>query len=284
MPPKILNGLSFDVEEFFQAHNLARAAPPGRWDTFQSRVDMQVDTVLETLQSAPGGRLKATFFFLGWVAERHPDMVRKVAGQGHEIASHGYGHQFIYRQSQSQFRDDLRKSLAILENIAGQKVQGYRAPSFSITRDCLWALDIIKEEGLSYDSSLFPVYLGNRGGVMERFTPHRIRAGLCEIPVASLPVMGLRIPLSGGFYFRFYPSFFTRRGIRSMNRRGESAVLYFHPWEFDPEQPKLAGIPAFSRFRHYVNLKTNLLKLKSMLSSFQWAPLKEIALKYRNEI
>lgn len=273
----VLNGLSFDVEEFFQAHNLARAAPPERWDSFPSRVQYQMELILRTLEEAD---IKATFFFLAWVAERHRDMVKKVMRQGHEIATHGYGHQFVYRQSQAQFKDDLKKSLTILEDITGQKVLGYRAPSFSITRNCLWALDIIREAGLEYDSSLFPVYLGSRGGVVNRFLPHEIRERLWELPVASLPIMGVRFSLSGGFYFRFYPYSLTRWGIEKINHSGEPAVLYFHPWEFDQAQPRLKGIPALSGLRHYVNLKTNLGKLNSLLTAFKWAPLKEVILKW----
>ncbi len=277
MSPEILNGLSFDVEEFFQAHNLARAAPSERWDSIASRVQYQMELILETLEEA---NIKATFFFLAWVAERHKDLVKKVIKQGHEIATHGYGHQFVYKQSQAQFKDDLKKSLTILEDITGQKVLGYRAPSFSITRNCLWALDIIREAGLKYDSSLFPVYLGSRGGVINRFLPHEIRERLWELPVASLPVASIRFPLSGGFYFRLYPYSLTRWGIEKINRSGEPAVLYFHPWEFDQAQPRLKGIPAFSGFRHYVNLKTNLGKLKSLLTAFKWAPLQEVILKW----
>lgn len=277
MPLKIVNGLSFDVEEFFQAHNLARVAPMDGWDSFPSRIQYQVELILKTLEETG---TKATFFFLAWVAERHKEIVKKVMNEGHEIATHGYGHQFVYRQSQAQFKDDLKKSVTILEDITGGKVLGYRAPSFSITRSCLWALDIIKEMGLTYDSSLFPVYLGNRGGVTGRFTPHEIRKGLCELPVASMPLMGLRMPISGGFYFRFFPYSFTRWGIENLNRRGEPAVLYFHPWEFDSSQPKFNGIPLFLKYRHYVNLKINLVKLKSVISAFQWAPLKEVVLSY----
>lgn len=272
-----LNGLSFDVEEFFHAHNLARIAPADSWEAFPSRVQYQVDLVLRTLEETSK---KATFFFLGWVAERHSDIVKKVMSQGHEIATHGYRHQLVYRQSQSQFKDDLKKSVTILEDITGQKILGYRAPSFSITRNCLWALDIIRETGLRYDSSLFPVYLGNRGGVTNRFTPHEITGGLCELPVASLPLMGVRLPLSGGFYFRFFPYPFTRWGIERINRRGEPAVLYFHPWEFDSLQPKFNGIPVLLKYRHYLNLGKNLGKLKSLLSLFQWVPLKELVSKW----
>lgn len=277
MSTEILNGLSFDVEEFFQAHNLARVAPPDRWDSFTSRIRYQVELILRTLDETG---TKATFFFLAWVAERHKEIVKKVMNEGHEIATHGYGHQFVYRQSKTQFKDDLKKSVTILEDITGKKVLGYRAPSFSITRSCLWALDIVKEEGLKYDSSLFPVFLGNRGGVMSRFIPHEIRRGLCELPVASMSLMGVRLPLSGGFYFRLYPYSFTRWGIEKLNHRGEPAVLYFHPWEFDPLQEKFNEIPLFLKFRHYLNLEKNLAKLKSLLTSFHWAPLEEVVLKY----
>lgn len=277
MSSKILNGLSFDVEEFFHAHNLARAVPQNKWESIPSRIEYQVEHVLRTLEET---NTKATFFFLAWVAERHKTIVKKVREQGHEIASHGHGHQFVYRQNRVQFKDDLKKSIAILEDITGEKVQGYRAPSFSITRSCLWALDILKEEGLNYDSSLFPVYLGNRGGVTRRFVPHEILPGLYELPVASIPILGLRLPLSGGFYFRLYPFSFTRRGIEKLNSKGEPAILYFHPWEFDSAQPKFNDIGFFLKFRHYVNLDTNMAKLKNLLTSFQWAPLKEVILRY----
>lgn len=275
MIPEIVNGLSFDVEEYFHAHNLAAAVTREKWDSFPSRIQYQLDIILETLGEAG---IKATFFFLAWVAEKHKETVKKVLSCGHEIATHGYEHQFVYRQSQVQFRDDLKKSLAILENITGQKVLGYRAPSFSITKNCLWALDTIQEEGLKYDSSLFPVYLGNRGGVMNRFTPHEIGVGLLEIPVASLPVMGVRLPMSGGFYFRFYPYSLTNWGIKRINYRKESAVLYFHPWEFDPAQPKFRKINSVLKYRHYVNLGNNLNKLKHLLASFRWVPLRELAI------
>lgn len=272
-----LNALSFDVEEFFQAHNLSRAAPPASWEKFPSRIDSQMELILSILREAD---IRATFFFLGWVAERHREIVRKVMDEGHEVASHGYGHQFVYLQAREHFREDLRKSLNILQDITGKKVLGYRAPSFSITRNCSWALDIIREEGFQYDSSLFPVYLGDRGGMTKHFSPHKIREGLWELPVASITFLGLRLPLSGGFYFRLFPYSLTHWGVEKINLQGNPAVLYFHPWEFDPAQPHLKGIPLLSRFRHYVNLKSNENKLKSLISAFRWASLEEIVLKW----
>lgn len=286
-----LNALTVDVEEHFQVHNFEKVVDRGRWDRYPSRVVANTERILKLLEEH---RTHATFFILGWVAERHPHLVREIARAGHEIASHGYAHELIYRQKPQEFAADLARSLNAIQAALGQRfaegstapaqapiaadVVGYRAPAFSITRQSLWALDILKDHGIRYDSSIFPLALHDRYGISDagRFAS-RLENGLWEFPVATLRLGGRNLPVAGGGYFRLSPSWLNKLAIKAINREGEPAVIYLHPWEFDPEQPRISGASAMSRFRHYINLRSTEDKLRSLLSSeLRFAPIREV--------
>lgn len=271
-----LNALTFDLEEYFQVSNFERYFPRSQWDGVSSRLEEGCKKILEILEPL---QVKSTFFVLGWLAERHSRLIREIHQKGHEIASHGYSHELVYRLGPKAFREDLQKSKEILESIIGERVVGYRAPSFSIVKDSLWALDILLDEAFLYDSSIFPIR-HHRYGI-----PHACPTAHCvlerednllyEFPPMTLSLFGRKIPLGGGFYFRFFPLWLVKWGVRQHNSRGDPAVLYLHPWEFDTGQPK---VPAdwLSRFRQYANLHTTGKKLATILQEFSFAPLKRI--------
>jgi polysaccharide deacetylase family protein (PEP-CTERM system associated) len=286
-----LNALTVDVEEHFQVHNFEKVVDRRRWDTYPSRVVASTQRILKLLEEH---KTHATFFILGWVAERHPHLVREIARAGHEIGTHGYAHELIYRQKPEEFAADLARSLDAIQAALRQRfaegstapapppitadVVGYRAPAFSVTRESLWALDILKDHGIHYDSSIFPVTLHDRYGISDagRFAS-RLENGLWEVPVSTLRVGGRNLPVAGGGYFRLSPSWLNKLAIRAINWEGEPAVVYLHPWEFDPEQPRIPGASPLSRFRHYVNLASTEDKLRSLLSSeLKFAPIREV--------
>ncbi len=266
---QIANALSFDIEDYFQVSNFERLAPFERWEQFEPRVEENTRKILDLL--AVHG-VQATFFILGWVAERFPGLVKKIAAGGHEIGTHGYRHRLVYTLTREEFREDLRRSISLIEEAAGKKVLGHRAPSFSITGKSLWAVDVLREEGLKYDSSIFPVRHPRYGIPGAPPRPHEIRPGFWEFPLSTLKLGRFKLPIAGGGYFRLYPYRLTRWGIRRLNRRSLPAVVYLHPWEFDPDQPRLqASLQA--RFRHYTNLKKTAGRLDRMLGEFSFAPL-----------
>jgi polysaccharide deacetylase family protein (PEP-CTERM system associated) len=261
----VKNALSFDVEEYFQVSNFAAIAPVERWGEWTSRLDVGLDRILALLEEL---RLHATFFVLGWNAERRPDVVRRLASLGHEIASHGMSHRLVYEIGPAAFREEVRRSKALLEDLTGRAVLGYRAPSFSITRESLFALDVLVEEGYRYDSSIFPVRHHRYGIPDAPRRPHRAGPGLAlwEFPPLTVRFAGANVPLAGGGYLRLLPAALVIAGIRRANREGIPAMTYLHPWEFDPGQPRLpAG--ALTRFRHYVNLSRTESKLRRILAS-----------------
>lgn len=276
----MINALTIDVEDYFQVTAFERHIKPDQWDTYPLRV---VDNTLRILDMLDEYELQATFFVLGWVAERRPALVREISRRGHEIACHGYGHQLIYRLSQREFRADVSKAKAILEDLCGERVNGYRAPSYSITAKSLWALDILVEEGFSYDSSIFPIthdIYGIPGG--KRF-PHEIstHAGnIHEFPITTFPLkLGWwqsQMPIAGGGYLRLFPAPMVAWAIQAINtREKQPAIIYFHPWEIDPQQPRIkAGIK--SRFRHYLNLGRMELKIRYLLNNFRFSPATDI--------
>lgn len=274
---EILNALSFDVEEYFQVSNYAGAVPRERWEEIPSRLEIGVETILDALR---GARVRATFFVLGWIAERHGEIVRRVAGEGHEIAAHGYDHRLVYDLSPEEFRADLRRTLGLLAPLAGP-VQGYRAPSFSITARSLWAFRVLAEEGFLYDSSIFPVR-HPRYGIPDapRFI-HRREEGIVEFPLTTVRAFGRNLPVAGGGYFRLLPYLLTRDAIDRVNRAGEPAVLYLHPWEFDPGQPVVPGAGLVNRFRHRVNLGRTEARLRRLLAERRFAPLREVLERLR---
>lgn len=276
----MLNALTIDVEDYFQVNAFAKLVRYDQWDSFPLRVDRNTLRILDLLDSFS---IKATFFVLGWVAERLPVLVPEIHRRGHEVACHGYAHELIYAIGPERFRADIRRSKAILEDQCGVKVNGYRAPSYSITRQSLWALEILVEEGFSYDSSIFPV-LHDTYGIpdAERF-PNTIKTGagpLVEFPLTTLPFQlgwkKMHLPIAGGGYLRLLPAAVIRRGIVSINKNErQPAVLYFHPWEIDPEQPRIkAGMK--STFRHYLNLDKTEDKLKSILSGLQFGTMENV--------
>jgi polysaccharide deacetylase family protein (PEP-CTERM system associated) len=270
------NAITFDVEDYFQGETLRPFIEFADWDNQEIRVGKNVRALLEILAEFD---VKATFFVLGWIAERMPELVHAIGRAGHEIACHGYAHRMIHEQTPDEFREDIRKAKGILEDIQDEAIQGYRAPTFSITDKSLWALDILAEEGFRYDSSIFPVRHDRYG--LPSWTRYITNVDLpdnrsiIEAPPLTLRLMGVNLPIAGGGYFRIAPLRVSAWAIRRMNAEGHPAILYFHPWEFDPDQPRFP-IPALQRIRHYTNLNTTESKLKELLSSVRFAPLRDV--------
>jgi polysaccharide deacetylase family protein (PEP-CTERM system associated) len=263
--------MTVDVEDYFHVAALAKAIKPGDWGNWPSTVERNTRRLLDLFDEQG---IDATFFVLGWVAERHPELIREIDQRGHEIASHGYSHQLVYRQTPQQFRDETERSKAILEGLIQKPVVGYRAASYSITRDSLWALDILAELGFQWDSSIFPVH-HDRYGIPDSPTrPYRVRtasgAELTEFPLTTAPLLGMRLPAAGGGYFRLYPYWLSRLLLRRAAASGEPAIFYLHPWEIDPEQPRVRGVGALSTFRHYNNLHRCLPRLRALLRDFDF--------------
>lgn len=274
--PFMTNALTIDVEDYYQVSAFESVVRFEEWDRYESRVEQNTRKILEILAAAG---VKATFFVLGWVAERHPGIVKEIRAGGHEIASHGYRHRLLYHMSREEFRSDTQRSKAVLEDLAGAPVVGYRAASYSIAQETLWCLETLEELGFEYDSSIFPVHHDRYGMPHYRRFPHLIRRssgrGIWEFPLSTLRVGRLNLPIAGGGYFRFFPYWFTRWGFsRIGEREGQPVVVYLHPWELDPEQPRLEAGP-LSRFRHYVNLSGTEGKLRRLLRDFRFEPLCE---------
>jgi len=272
------NALSIDVEDYFQVHALETVVRRADWRSYPSRVERNIRLVLQLLREEG---TRATFFVLGWVADHYPHLVAEIAADGHEIATHGYWHELVYRQTPKQFAEDLQQALRAtrraLDGDEGVQVLGYRAPSFSITRDSLWALDVLSGYGIRYDSSIFPLLAHDRYGIpnASRFL-HRVGGGLWEVPVSTVRSLERNWPVAGGGYFRLYPLWLTRWGIRRINAEGHPAVIYLHPWEFDPDQPHISGVGSLSRFRHYVNLARTESRLCHLLREFDFGPISEV--------
>jgi len=267
--PRTRHHFTVDVEEYFQVVALAPYVPRSSWDAIPSRVELGTRLLLDLL--AERGAL-GTFFVLGWVAARRPALVREIAAAGHEIASHGWGHERVTELTPEQFRDSIRQSKAELERVTGAAVLGYRAPSFSIVRGGEWALDILIEEGYRYDSSLFPVRRAGYGFAGGRRDPHVIsRAGGCldEIPPATIQIGTAVLPAGGGAYFRLFPYQLVRSGLKAAERRGRPATFYIHPWELDPGQPRLP-VARSTAIRHYGNLRQTAPRLRRLLSEFEF--------------
>ena len=270
------NALTFDVEEYFHAEAFARVLRPEEWPSLESRVVATTERILGILDRE---RTRATFFVLGWVAERHPALVREIASMGHEIGCHGYGHRMIQHLTRTEFEQDVTRAKSALEDVTGQAVIGYRAPTFSIMRETLWSLDVLCEAGFRYDSSIFPI-VHDRYGIPDapRF-PHRLKASrggeLVEFPMSTVMLLGRRVPVAGGGYFRIMPYALTRRALRRINREGQPAMVYLHPWELDPDQPRLP-VGALTRFRHLVNVDKTEARLVRLLGDFAFAPAAEV--------
>jgi polysaccharide deacetylase family protein (PEP-CTERM system associated) len=271
-----LNALSIDLEEYFQVSNFAGLIERSHWDALPSRVQSSTRRLLDAID-ATGNR--ATFFVLGWVAERHPELVREIAARGHEIACHGYGHELVYELGPERFCADLRRARSAIEQATGSALHGYRAPSYSITEKCLWALRILVEEGFEYDSSIFPIRHHRYGipGFARR--PVRLELGdgvaIREFPLTTLAVGPWSLPLAGGAYLRFLPLPLFAWGLDRLVAAGEPTVLYVHPWEIDPEQPRQT-VPWLVRVNHYHNLDRTEARLRRLLERFRFAPLGEV--------
>lgn len=275
----MLNALTVDVEEYFHAHAYEKAIAPADWGRLPSRVEDNVRRLLE-LFAETGAR--ATFFVLGWVAERHPGLVREIADLGHELATHGYAHRLVYRQTRDEFARDLERSLGAIRTATGADVAGYRAPSFSITGDVLWALDVLREQGMRYDSSILPVTstgrlkAGKRQGLegASRFAT-RLAAGLWEFPVSTVRLANRNWPVAGGGYLRLLPLWLTRRAIGRINAEGQPAVVYLHPWEIDRDEPSVPGVDRLAQLRHRVNVHRTEARLRALLAERPFGPMRD---------
>jgi len=272
-PAPIVNAMTIDVEDYFHVSVFDGIVPRSDWTRLESRVGRNTDRVLGVLREFG---VSATFFVLGWVAEHHPDIVKRIVAAGHEIASHGYAHRLAYDQGPTLFRDDVRRAKALLEDVAGVAVRGYRAPSYSVTPRTLWALDILLEEGYRYDASIFPIRHDYYGIPLSPRHPYLIRrtaGALLEVPGSTVRIGPVNLPIGGGGYFRILPYAWTRWGIGHVNQvERRPTVFYLHPWELDPDQPRLrAGV--LGRFRHYRNLAHTESRLRQLLCDFRFGPL-----------
>jgi polysaccharide deacetylase family protein (PEP-CTERM system associated) len=265
----IVNALTVDVEDYFQVSAFAAHVSRDAWDAKECRVERNIERILALLADAGAS---ATFFTLGWIAERHPDMVRRIAAAGHELASHGFAHRRATEQSPSEFLADIRLAKAVLEDVAGVEVRGYRAPSFSIGAANPWAFDAIAEAGYRYSSSIYPIRHDHYGMPDAPRFAHVVRPGLLEVPVATVRMLRSNWPAGGGGYFRLFPYALSRWSIRRINGADrQPAMFYFHPWELDPDQPRVPGPGLKTRFRHYVNLKRMAPRIACLLSDFRWS-------------
>jgi polysaccharide deacetylase family protein (PEP-CTERM system associated) len=273
----VINALTIDVEDYFHVQAFADVVSRKDWHRYPMRVENNTYRLLELLERRS---IHATFFILGWVAERCPNLVRDIFKGGHEIGSHGYSHQMISRGNEKSFRSDISRAKSILEDQIGFKVKCYRAPSYSITSNTLWALEILGELGIEFDSSIFPVHHDYYGMPNAPRFPHyqylRDGSRIVEFPPSTLPAYGVNVPVAGGGYFRLLPYWLTVWALRRINgKEKQPALVYFHPWEIDPEQPRIAA-PWRSRFRHYQNLHSTEEKLTRLLDDFSWAPMSAV--------
>lgn len=276
---RLVNAMTIDVEDYFQVSAFAPYIRRERWSELECRVERNVDRILELLDEHD---TQATFFTLGWIAERYPALVRRIVAAGHELASHGYGHERASDLSPEAFRDDLSRAKKVLEDLGGLPVLGYRAPSFSIGKANLWAFDILRETGHQYSSSVYPIAHDHYGMPDSPRTPYFVREGLLEIPITTLRLFERNLPSSGGGYFRLFPYGLSRWMLQRVNvHEAQPAVFYFHPWEIDPDQPRVQGIDAKSRFRHYVNLSRTEGRIARLLKDFKWGRMDEVFLKPR---
>jgi len=269
----IPNALTIDVEDYFQVSALSPHIARAEWERMPCRVERNTDRILGLLEDTAS---QATFFILSWIAERYPGLVGRIAGAGHEVASHGYAHYRATEQTPEDFLRDIRRAKAILEDITSVEVKGYRAPSFSVGKDNPWAFDCIAEAGYRYSSSVYPVRHDHYGMPDAPRLPYRPRENLLEIPIATARLAGRNLPAGGGGYFRLLPYAISRALVRRLNAEGGAAVFYLHPWELDPEQPRIAGTGMKTRFRHYVNLHLTEPRLRKLLRDFRWSRIDQV--------
>jgi len=273
---RIVNAMTVDVEDYFHASAFDQVVSRASWDTLESRV---VNNTRQLLQLFNVQNVRGTFFILGWVADRFPSLVRDIASYGHELASHGYHHQLVYTLTPEQFREDVRRAKHTIEQIAGVTVRGYRAPSFSIVKQSLWALDVLIEEGYRYDASIFPIRHDRYGIADAPRHAHVIQrpaGSIVEIPSSTVRIAGANYPVAGGGYFRLYPYALTKRAIIEVNGRDQQpVVVYIHPWEVDPEQPRLPA-SMMTQLRHHIGMNTTVDKLRRVINDFAFAPISEV--------
>jgi succinoglycan biosynthesis protein ExoA len=277
----LLNALTFDIEDYYHVSAFEKCVKRSEWDNFESRVVVSTQRILEALDAAS---VQATFFVLGWVAERHPALLRAIHDAGHEVGCHGYWHRLIYEQTPEVFREDLCRARDVTQDIIGERVTAYRAPSFSITPRSLWALDVLMEEGFEIDSSIYPTYHDRYGLAGSPLEPYRIvrQAGeLWEFPMTVVRRLGYPLPIGGGGYFRLYPYAFTRHGLRAINAQGRPFVAYLHPWELDPDQPRVSP-GRLKAFRHYVNLRRTEERLTRLLGDFRLGTLSQVLSRFHD--
>lgn len=271
------NAFTVDVEDYFQVEGFANAIDRDSWDGFSTRVGESTSRLLDLL--ARRG-VRATFFVLGWVARKHPEIVRRIAASGHEVASHGMSHRLVYTQTPEEFRRETRDAKALLEDQSQNPVEGYRAATYSITRRSLWALDVLCEEGFRYDSSIFPMRHDRYGIPDAEHRPHVLTTPgggrLVEFPISVLHYWGAKVPVAGGGYFRLFPYGFTRWALRRLNREQREFVFYVHPWEVDPDQPRVGNADRLSRFRHYLNIDQCAQRLARLLEDFEFDSMRSV--------
>lgn len=271
----MMNGISFDIEEHFQVAAFDCAARRHHWNTQESRVEQNTQVILGLLEERG---IKATMFVLGWVAERHKTLVKRIVDAGHELASHGYGHELVTLQNPQAFREDVSRAKKILEDIGGKPVLGYRAPTFSITKETAWALPILVEEGYRYDSSIVPIvhdYYGIPGANPAIHTLETHSGPIVEVPPSTCNFAGLKIPIAGGGYFRLFPYPLLKKLLRRVEAQGHPLIMYLHPWELDPDQPRMRG-SFISQFRHYLNLDKVHGRLTKLLQDFSFGPIRSL--------
>lgn len=268
------NYLTIDVEDYFQVAAFEDIVSLDSWDNHESRVKNNTMRILDLFARH---KVKATFFILGWIAERHPDLVREIHHQGHEIGCHSYWHRRIYELTPDEFREDTKRAKSVLEDMTGQQILGFRAPSYTITKKSLWALNILQELGFKYDSSIFPIYHDNYGiPDAPRFEYKLPEQDMMEYPISTSLFLGRKIPVAGGGYFRIFPYWFTKMALQKINvKENKPFIFYLHPWEIDPAQPRMQKAKLLSRFRHYINLNSTFDRLKRLLQDFSFKPISD---------
>jgi len=277
MNHNITNAFTVDVEDFFQVEAFSQVIDVKKWDDYSCRVEANTDAILELLDSK---NVKGTFFTLGWIAKRYPQVVKKIAELGHEVASHGMSHQLIYNQDRKVFKQETIDSKAILEDLSQKPVNGYRAATYSITNKSLWALDTLVEAGFKYDSSIFPMR-HDRYGISDACpVPNTLRTpnggSIVEFPISTVKTKHFTLPIAGGGYFRLFPYKLTQWGLNRINRKNIPFVFYIHPWEVDAGQPRVENISKFTKFRHYNNIDKCTSRLSSLLSDFEFTTMEEV--------
>jgi polysaccharide deacetylase family protein (PEP-CTERM system associated) len=264
------NALTIDLEEYFQIHVLSRLIEPRTWKDLPSAIQENTRKILDLLELKG---ISATFFCLGWIAEHHRELIREIHGKGHEIACHGYSHQAIYRQKPEEFRKDVARAKGVLEDITGEKVLGYRAPTYSITEKTRWALEVLEDLGFRYDSSIFPIYHDNYGIPDAPRFPHRLKENtLVEFPITTIKLGPFNLPISGGGYFRLLPYPLIKMGLGTLRASGMPFIFYLHPWEINPKTPFVPGMDLLSRFRTYTGIQSAFQKFSQLIDDFSFAP------------